>query len=87
MHFEVYPSLAGATSATNKIATSQMAIPEAACDAVFATDGYASSITNLARVTLASDNVFSDGATLETSTVSGSVSAGYVLDLTVGIQA
>lgn len=38
-------------------------------------------------MTLASDNVFSDGATLETPTVSGSVSAGYVLDLTVGIQA
>lgn len=87
IHFEVYPSLDGATSSTNKLATSQMAIPKTPCDAVYATDGYASSITNLARVTLASDNVFSDGATLETPTVSGSVSAGYVLDLTVGIQA
>jgi len=33
---------------------------------------------------LATDNVFRDGATLETPTVSGSVSNGYTAALTVG---
>ena len=31
MHFEVYPSLAKSTNGANKIATSQMALPEATC--------------------------------------------------------
>ena len=36
-------------------------------------------------VTLATDMVFADGATLETPSVSGSVSAGYAAALTVGV--
>jgi hypothetical protein len=36
-------------------------------------------------VSLATDNVFSDGATLETPTVSGSVNARYEAVLTVGV--
>lgn len=39
IHFEVYPSLAQATSSTTKIATSQMALPEVACRAVYASAG------------------------------------------------
>jgi len=63
IHFEVYPSLATATS------------------------GYSASVSNLSQVSLATDNVFSDGATLETPTITGSVSAGCALALTVGIAA
>ena len=37
---EVYPSLAKATNSANKIATSQMALPEATAKAVYATTGY-----------------------------------------------
>jgi protocatechuate 3,4-dioxygenase beta subunit len=85
IHFEIYPSLNAATAVGNKIKTSQLAMPKDACDVVFATTGYSQSVANLSRVTLASDNVFSDGATLETPTVTGSVSAGYVANLTVGI--
>ena len=40
---------------------------------------------NLAGVSLATDMVFADGATLETPSVSGSVSAGYAAALTVGV--
>ena len=40
IHFEVYPSLSAATSVANKIATSQIALPKATCDAVYATPGY-----------------------------------------------
>ena len=44
IHFEVYPSLAKATNSANKIATSQMALPEAACKTVYATSGYEQSL-------------------------------------------
>lgn len=85
IHFEVYPSTSAATSVANKSATSQIALPKATCDAVYATSGYESSVTNLSRVTLASDNVFSDGASLELATVSGSVSEGLIASLTVAV--
>jgi protocatechuate 3,4-dioxygenase beta subunit len=85
IHFEVYPSLATATVATNKIKTSQIALPEAECDTVFATTGYGASVSNFNQVSLSTDNVFSDGATLETPTISGSVSAGYAIALNVGV--
>ena len=66
IHFEVYPSLASATSAVNKIATSQMALPKAICDVVFATSGYSQSVTNFSQTSLTTDNVFRDGVTYET---------------------
>ena len=49
IHFEVYPSLAKATNSANKIATSQMALPEEACKAVYATAGYEQSVQNLSQ--------------------------------------
>jgi len=87
IHFEVYPSLASATGSTSKIKTSQIALPAATCSEVFATTGYSASVTNFAQISLATDNVFSDGATLETPTVTGSVSAGFAISLEVGIAA
>jgi protocatechuate 3,4-dioxygenase beta subunit len=54
IHFEVYPSLAKATNSANKIATSQMALPEAAARAVYGTTGYEQSVSNLSRVSLQS---------------------------------
>jgi hypothetical protein len=59
-------------------------MPKAACDAVYATTGYGASVANLSQITLASDNVFSDGATLEIPTVTGNTS-GYVATLTAAI--
>ncbi len=50
IHFEVYPSLPAATSVSNKTATSQIALPKATCDEVYATSGYEASVTNLSRV-------------------------------------
>ena len=87
MHFEVYPSLASATRVGNVSKISQIALPQAECNAVYATSGYSQSVTNFAQISLATDNVFSDGATLETPTISGSVGAGYAIALTVGIAA
>jgi protocatechuate 3,4-dioxygenase beta subunit len=85
IHFEVYASAAAATSGANKIATSQLAMPKASCDAAYATTGYATSVTNLGKVTLASDMVFSDGATLQLPTMAGSASAGFAAALSVAI--
>lgn len=52
---------------------------------MFASTGCSSRVTNLIQISLAIDNVFSNGATLETPTVTGSVAEGYSAALTVGI--
>ena len=85
IHFEVYPSLSAATNVANKVATSQIALPKSASDAVYATAGYDGSTANLSRVTLATDGIFSDGSSLELATVTGSVSQGFTATLSVGI--
>ncbi|MEZ0309026.1 MAG: intradiol ring-cleavage dioxygenase [Ramlibacter sp.] len=86
-HFEVFASQAAATSGANDIKTSQLAFPQAACATVYTDSRYTGSATNLARVSLATDNVFSDGATLETPTVTGSIAEGFVATLRVGVAA
>lgn len=85
VHFEVYPSLAKATSASDKLRTSQLALPEAASTLVYATDGYEQSVQNMARSSLATDNVFSDGYSLQLATVTGTVGAGMTATLTVPV--
>ena len=85
IHFEIHPSLAVATASSNKVATSQLGFPKATCDVVYATTGYAASITNLAGVSLATDNVFSDGSSQQIAAMSGDVSGGYTAQLTVPI--
>lgn len=87
IHFEIYNALAAATGGRNAVATSQLAMPEAQCDEVFATAGYEASVRNLSQISLASDMVFSDGATLELPTITGSAEAGYVATLPVTIKA
>lgn len=86
IHFEVYPSLALATNQTNKIATSQIALPKATCDLVYATTGYEQSVRNLSGVSLASDMVFSDGSALELATMSGSIASGLTSTLTIAVN-
>jgi protocatechuate 3,4-dioxygenase beta subunit len=85
IHFEVFNSLAASAVYTNKVATSQIALPKATCDLVYATTGYASSATNLSQITLATDNVFSDGAQLQLATMTGNVIDGFVASLTVAV--
>jgi len=85
IHFEVYPSLAKATNSQNKIATSQMALPEATAAAVYATAGYEQSVSNLSRTSLESDNVFSDGYDLQIPTVTGEVVDGLGLQFSCAV--
>lgn len=87
IHFEVYPDQAGITDATKAIATSQVALPQDACEAVYATDGYEQSVGNLAQVSLDSDNVFGDdGGVSQLGTTTGSVANGYQVTLKVGVD-
>ncbi|MCK2029553.1 intradiol ring-cleavage dioxygenase [Microbacterium galbinum] len=87
IHFELYPDVASITDASNAIATSQLALPEAACAAVYATSGYDGSARNLSGITLASDNVFGeDSAVSQLATMSGDASAGYRAVLAVGVN-
>ena len=85
IHFEVYENLAGATSGGNVLVTSQLALPEDVCNVVFASASYESSVKNMAQTSLSSDNVFSDGATLELATITGSVAGGLTATLTVAV--
>jgi len=87
VHFEVYRSLAQSTSASNRIKTSQFTFPMATLNEVYATAGYSSSATNLTHISYASDNIFSDGYSLQLGTMSGNVTDGYVVTLTVAIAA
>ncbi|MDI6102620.1 intradiol ring-cleavage dioxygenase [Actinoplanes sp. NEAU-A12] len=87
IHFEVFPDEASIADSTKGIATSQVAIPKEYCDTVFKQAGYESSVTNLARLTLATDNVFGDdSAARQLATVTGDVSSGYAVALSVGVD-
>jgi protocatechuate 3,4-dioxygenase beta subunit len=86
VHFEVYPDLAAATGGGDAMATSQLALPQAACDAVYATAAYSSSVRSMSQVSLASDNVFRDGAERETPKVTGDVNAGFVATLVIPVE-
>jgi protocatechuate 3,4-dioxygenase beta subunit len=89
IHFEVYSSLANATSGSGPIVkTSQIALPKDVSSAVYATAGYSQSVTNLSRISLATDMVFRDDlAARELATVSGNVTSGYTASLTVTVRA
>jgi protocatechuate 3,4-dioxygenase beta subunit len=85
IHFEVYPSLSAATSVADKSATSQIALPKATNDLVYASSGYEASVSNMSHVTLATDDVFGDGSSLALATVTGSVAGGFTAALTVAV--
>jgi protocatechuate 3,4-dioxygenase beta subunit len=85
IHFEVYPSVAAATTASDKLRTSQIALPEKASALVYATDGYGASKQNMAHSSLAADNVFRDGYSLQLATVTGDVTTGMTATLKVPV--
>ncbi|WP_336031705.1 intradiol ring-cleavage dioxygenase [Geodermatophilus sp. FMUSA9-8] len=87
VHVEVYPDQASITDSTNAVATTQVALPQDVCEAVYATAGYEASVANLARVSLDGDNVFGDdGGASQLATVTGDVSGGYTVALTAGVD-
>jgi protocatechuate 3,4-dioxygenase beta subunit len=87
MHFEVFRSLATATSSANKIKTSQIAMTSNASSQAYATSDYSSSRTNFQNISLNTDNVFSDGYSLQIPEITGDATNGYVLNLEIAISA
>jgi hypothetical protein len=65
--------------------TSQVALPEETSALVYATDGYEQSVRNMSQTSLDTDNVFSDGYSLQMATMSGSVEQGFTARLTVPV--
>jgi protocatechuate 3,4-dioxygenase beta subunit len=85
LHFEVYGSLADATAATSVTNTSQLAFPKDVCEAVYVTEGYERSVTNLSGLSIGTDGVFGDGHDRQLATVTGSVDEGFTAALTVPV--
>lgn len=91
MHFEVYPSLAKATSYANRILTSQIAMPEDVCHAVYQGGAdYRESITHFARSPLARDGIFANNTpkqlAAQTPSLTGDVVGGYRGGVVIGIK-
>src|SRR4051794_20821026 len=87
IHFEIYPSLAAGTSASNAIHTTDLALTEDTCRVAYTTAGYTNSLSNLNKTSLDSDNVFGDGHEWQVATVTGDATNGYAVALTVGVAA
>lgn len=85
IHFEVFPSPSAASDEPNTIATSQLAFPEAACDEVYAVEGYEPSARTKQRISLSRDSVFRDGVAHQMAEVTGNPSEGYTARLTVAV--
>lgn len=84
-HFEVYTDLAQATAGSQAVKTSQLALPQADCEAVYDDARYGGSATNLAQLSLATDNVFADGWDQQLATVAGDPATGLTASLLVRV--
>lgn len=84
-HFEVYESPDTATAGSAALKISQSAFPQSDCETVYADSRYGNSASNLGQLSLATDNIFSDGYDTQLATMSGSPSAGYTHTLDVRI--
>lgn len=87
IHFEIFPSLAKSSSVLNRIKTSQLTFPTAISQEVYTDSRYSASVRNLAQISFATDNVFSDGTSLQMATVTGNLTEGYVASLTINVSA
>jgi len=90
MHFEVFSSLSNALGGRYAVLTSQLAMPSAACSAVYAdATTYPSSAAKFARISLSSDGIFGDNSAAQvaqqTPVFSGNVTAGYDATALIGI--
>ena len=86
VHFEVYDGLDAAVGGGTPLATSQIAIPEDACRAAYATSGYEASVGNLDGTSLTSDMVFGDdGGVRQLGTVTGSAGDSFAVELAVPV--
>jgi protocatechuate 3,4-dioxygenase beta subunit len=85
VHFEISPSVDAATTGGSPLATSQIALPKDVCDAAYATDGYEQSASRFATMSIETDMVFRDGVSLQTPSMTGNATNGFVSSLVVGV--
>ncbi len=87
VHFEVFPDQASIADDSTIIATSQLALPQDASEAVYAQRGYETSVQNMAEVSLDDDHEFGDdGGGRQLATATGDVRTGYTVVLSVGVD-
>lgn len=89
-HFEVFTSLAVATSGKNAALTAQLCMPEALSNTIFAdTSLYPTAASIFKGLSLSTDSVFSASTAAQivqqTPTFTGSVSAGYTATALIGV--
>lgn len=84
-HFEVFASLDEASARAAAVKTSQLALPRADCETVYADSRYTNSAAHLTRLSLDSDIVFRDGWSDQLATVAGSVDTGLTASLLVRV--
>jgi len=63
-----------------------MAMPEDACNTVYALSGYESSARNFPQTPISRDMVFSDGVSQQMTTVTGTPSSGLTSTLTIAVS-
>lgn len=90
IHFEAFSSLANATRGNYAVLISQLAIPAAVCNAVYAdTATYGSSASRFPSTSINGDNVFGDNSSAQKDAMmlaaSGSAATQYSASATVGI--
>jgi len=90
IHFEIFSSLSNAIGGNYASLVSQLALPTAACNSVYAdTTTYPSSARNFASISLSSDNVFGDNSSAQiaqqTPALIGGPSSGYVATALIGL--
>ena len=91
MHFEVFESVSAAVSGEASVLTAQIALPEADSAAIYAADArYSNGTVNLGRITIATDNVFSDNSAEEiaqqTLAMTGDPASGYAGTVTIAVD-
>ncbi len=90
IHFEVFSSLATATSGRYATLISQLSMSAETCSTVYASaTGYSGSLSNLSGASITRDNVFGDNSAAQiaqqTPVMSGSIDAGYTATAVIGI--
>ena len=84
-HFEIYASVDDAASGASPIKISQLALPQADCETVYADPDYGDSQANLGQLSLSTDGVFRDGWDEQLATVVGSLDQGFTASLLVRV--
>ena len=91
LHFEIFADAAAAVSGKASVLTAQIAMPQAECRALYASDRrYPTSLATLGRLNLSSDNVFGDNTaaqiTQQTLAITGDTTSGYHGKVTIPVD-